>query len=81
LIAVPAAAAFLLVDIDAAYRPPYTVGAVNLVAFAVAVSMTLFTAPLGARIAHALDALVLRRVFAVFILIVALNMLRKAGGW
>ncbi|MFZ5961787.1 sulfite exporter TauE/SafE family protein [Thalassococcus sp. BH17M4-6] len=81
LIAVPSVAAFLLVEIDQPARPPFMLGAVNLAAFAIAVSMTLITAPLGARIAHALDALLLRRVFAVFVLIVALNMLRKAAGW
>ncbi|MBV2361417.1 sulfite exporter TauE/SafE family protein [Thalassococcus sp. CAU 1522] len=76
LIAIPSALAFLLMPVQAA--PPFTVGAVNLPAFAVSVSMTLVTAPLGARIAHALPADRLRRVFAVFILIVAVNMLRKA---
>ncbi|SNR61224.1 sulfite exporter TauE/SafE family protein [Puniceibacterium sediminis] len=78
LIAVPSVAAFLLVGVPEAARPPFMLGSVNLAAFAVAVSMTLITAPLGARLAHAMDALVLRRVFAVFILFVALNMLRKA---
>ncbi|KMK67952.1 sulfite exporter TauE/SafE family protein [Puniceibacterium sp. IMCC21224] len=78
VIAVPSVAAFLTVQIDPGARPPMTIGAVNFAAFAVAVSTTLVTAPIGAQIAHRLDALVLRRVFAVFILIVALNMLRKA---
>ncbi|MDU8912558.1 sulfite exporter TauE/SafE family protein [Aestuariicoccus sp. MJ-SS9] len=77
LIAVPSVAAFLLVDTGGASVPPGTVGAVNLPAFAVSVTMTLVTAPLGARLAHAMAPLVLRRAFAVFILIVALNMLRK----
>ncbi len=81
LIAVPSVAAFLLVEVPAAGRPPFMLGTVNLAAFAVAVSMTLVTAPLGARLAHALDAVLLRRIFAGFILLVALNMLRKAAGW
>ncbi|WP_146587733.1 sulfite exporter TauE/SafE family protein [Puniceibacterium confluentis] len=78
LIAVPSVAVFLLVGVPVEAQPPYMLGSVNLAAFAVAVSMTLITAPLGARLAHAMDAMVLRRVFAVFILFVALNMLRKA---
>ncbi|MDW4496644.1 sulfite exporter TauE/SafE family protein [Sulfitobacter sp. D35] len=81
LIAVPSVAGFLLAPIDPAYRPPFTLGSVNLVAFAVVISMTLMTTPLGARLAHAMDPTPLRRVFAVFLVLVALNMLRQALGW
>ena len=78
LIAVPSVAAFLLVPIPAEVRPPLTIGSVNLGAFAVAISMTLITAPMGAKLAHSVKDTTLRRSFAVFILIVAANMLRKA---
>ncbi|MGA9409999.1 MAG: sulfite exporter TauE/SafE family protein [Roseobacter sp.] len=78
LIAVPSVIGFFLVDIPQAVRPPFTIGSVNLAAFAIIVGMTLLTAPLGARLAHRLDPAVLRRVFAVFLLLVAANMLREA---
>lgn len=78
LIALPSVLAFLLVPVPEAVRPPLTLGSVNLGAFVIAISMTLLTAPLGARLAHALDEKTLRRSFAVFILVVAANMLRKA---
>ncbi|XDA96616.1 sulfite exporter TauE/SafE family protein [Sulfitobacter sp. LCG007] len=81
LIAVPSVAGFLLAPVDPAFRPPLTLGSVNFAAFAVVVAMTLLTAPLGARLAHATDAARLRRIFAVFLVLVALNMLRKAIGW
>ena len=81
LIAVPSVAGFLLLDIAAESRPPYTVGAVNLVAFGIVIAMTLITAPIGARLAHAMDPKPLKRVFAVFLTLIALNMLRKALGW
>ncbi|MCK0143775.1 sulfite exporter TauE/SafE family protein [Aliiroseovarius sp. F20344] len=81
LIAVPSVLGFLFVQIDPAARPPFTVGAVNLPAFALIVSMTLFTAPIGVKLAHAMDPKPLKRVFAVFLTLVALNMLRKALGW
>jgi len=77
LIAVPSVIAFLFVEIEAA-RPPLTVGAVNLVAFAITVVMTIITAPWGVRLAHAMDPQPLKRIFAVFLVLVALNMLRKA---
>ncbi|EEW26084.1 sulfite exporter TauE/SafE family protein [Rhodobacter ferrooxidans] len=79
IIALPSVLGFLLLDI--AVKPPFTVGAVNLPAFAVIIAMTLITTPLGVRLAHAMDPRPLKRAFAVFILVVALNMLRKAAGW
>ncbi|WP_372884671.1 sulfite exporter TauE/SafE family protein [Shimia sp.] len=78
LIAVPSVAGFLLLDISAPSRPPFTIGAVNVPAFLLVIAMTLLTAPLGVRIAHAMDPKPLKRVFAVFLTLVALNMLRKA---
>jgi len=78
IIALPSVIGFLFVDVTGA--PPYTLGAVNLPAFVLVIMMTIFTAPLGAKIAHALDPKPLKRVFGVFLTLVALNMLRKALG-
>lgn len=80
IIAVPSVLGFLMVGGDGPGRPPFTVGQVNLIAFAVVVAMTLITTPVGVRLAHAMDPKPLKRVFAVFIMIMALNMLRKAVG-
>jgi uncharacterized membrane protein YfcA len=80
-IAVPSVAGFLFLEIAPENRPPLTFGAVNLVAFVVVIAMTLITAPWGVRLAHAMDPKPLRRIFAVFITLVALNMLRKSLGW
>ena len=71
---------FLFLDIAPEHRPPLTIGAVNLVAFAIVVAMTMITAPWGVKLAHAMDPKPLKRVFAVFLTLVALNMLRKALG-
>lgn len=79
IIAVPSALGFLTMRIENA--PPLTLGAVNLPAFVVIVAMTLLTTPLGVRLAHAMDPKPLKRAFAVFLMVVALNMLRKAAGW
>ena len=80
LIAVPSVIAFLLVPGPATNPPPFTVGQVNLVAFALVVAMTSMTTPLGVALAHRMDPKPLKRVFAFFILIMALNMVRKAVG-
>ncbi len=75
LIAVPAVLGFLLVPATGA--PPYTLGAVNLPAFLLVIGTTLLTTPWGVRLAHAMDPKPLKRAFAVFLTLVALNMLRK----
>ena len=79
IIAVPSVAVFLFTPV--AVSPPLTIGAVNLVAFALVIAMTLITAPWGAALAHRMDAKPLKRVFGLFLCLVALNMLRKALGW
>jgi uncharacterized protein len=76
IIAVPSVAGFLFVDLPIV--PPFTIGAVNLVAFGLVIAMTLITAPLGAALAHRLDGARLRRFFGMFLLLIAANMLRRA---
>lgn len=79
IIALPSAVGFMFFDI--AVKPPFTVGAVNIPAFLLVIAMTLVTAPVGAHLAHRIDPAPLKRIFAVFITVVALNMLRKAAGY
>lgn len=55
--------------------PPGSLGFVYLPALAWTVLAGVMTAPLGARAAHVLPAVVLRRVFAVLLLLVAAKML------
>ncbi|MDQ2089204.1 sulfite exporter TauE/SafE family protein [Marimonas arenosa] len=79
IIAVPSVIGFLFLRIEDA--PPWTVGAVNLPAFAIVIAMTLITTPWGVKLAHAMDPKPLKRVFAAFLAVMAINMLRKALGW
>jgi uncharacterized protein len=79
VIAVPSVAGFLLLAVDQA--PPYTIGAINLPAFLLVIGTTYLGIPLGVRLAHAMNPKPLKRAFAVFLVLVALNMLRKAAGW
>ncbi len=79
MIAVPSAIGYLFLAVE--NPPPLTIGAVNLPAFAVIIAMTLITIPFGVRLAHAMDAKPLKRAFAIFVIVVALNMLRKVAGW
>lgn len=77
-ISVPSVLGFLALAVPAGAAPPLTVGAVNLPAFACVVAMTLVTAPVGAGLAHRTDPRRLRRIFALFLAVVAANMLREA---
>jgi uncharacterized membrane protein YfcA len=77
VIAVPAIIGFLFVDMNMDV-PPLTIGAVNLIAFVIIIAMTLVTAPWGVKLAHSMDAKPLKRAFGVFLVLVAVNMLRKA---
>ncbi len=67
--------AFWVSPADSAGIPPFTLGYVNVVAFFVVISMTLITAPMGARLAHRLNPKPLRWIFAGFLIIVASWML------
>ncbi|KIT15654.1 sulfite exporter TauE/SafE family protein [Jannaschia aquimarina] len=77
LIAVPSVLLFLILPTDVP-RPPLTLGLVNGPAFVLVIAMTFLTAPVGAGLAHRMNPGPLKKVFAVFLLLVALNMLRKA---
>jgi len=79
-IAVPSVLGFLMLELPEETRPPFTLGAVNGVAFVLIIAMTLITAPWGAALAHRLDARPLKRVFGVFLLAVAVNMIWEALG-
>ncbi len=75
-IALPSAIGFLFTPVAGA--PPCTVGAVNVPSFLIVIATTTITAPIGAALAHKLDPKKLKRVFAGFAFLVALNMLREA---
>ncbi len=71
LIAVPGALGFALMGLGESGLPPGSVGYVNLPAFAAIALVSVFTAPLGARLAHTLSELHLRRAFGVYLLLVS----------
>ena len=79
LIALPAVIGFLLLPVQD--PPPISIGAVNLPAFLLVIGTTILTTPYGVRLAHRLNPIPLKRIFAVFLVLVAANMLRKAAGW
>ena len=54
---------------------PWSIGYIDLAAFAGIAAMSVFTAPLGARLAHGLPPKLLKRAFALFLAAVSARML------
>lgn len=77
-IALPATLGFILTGWGREGLPPWSLGFVNAPGFVLLALLTTFTAPFGARLAHRLDRAMLRRAFAVFLALTALNLLREA---
>lgn len=77
-IALPAALGYAVAGWGRDGLPPWSLGFVSLPGFFIVAALTAITAPIGARLAHRLPQLSLKRAFAVFLAIVALNMLREA---
>jgi len=76
-IAVPAVVGFIAAGWNVAARPLYSFGYVSIPAAVLIFSMSIFTAPVGSKLAHMLDAGRLRRMFALFLFLTALRMLYK----
>ncbi|HKA13573.1 MAG TPA: sulfite exporter TauE/SafE family protein [Myxococcota bacterium] len=74
-IAVPGALGLALAGIGVPGRPTGCIGYLNVIGFALITPTTWLAAPLGARFAHAISPLMLRRGFALFLGLVALRML------
>jgi uncharacterized membrane protein YfcA len=78
-IAVPATIGFILSGWGVADRPFGSLGYVNGLGFALITLAAWPMVPLGAKLAHKMDATVLRRVFGICLALVAINMARKTG--
>ncbi len=78
VIGVPAALAMIVAGLGVEGRPPASLGYVNLAAVALILPLSVLCAPLGARIAHALEPVWIKRAFAAFLFITSLRMLWSA---
>ncbi|AEF56130.1 sulfite exporter TauE/SafE family protein [Marinomonas posidonica] len=75
IISLPAALTLLIVGQTPVGSPFGTVGLVNLIGVACIIPLTVFFAPVGAALAHRLDAAKLKKVFAVVLIITGMKML------
>lgn len=75
VIAIPAVIGFIWSGWSADLRPPYSIGYVSIPAAVLIFSVSVFTAPLGAKLAHSLNPANLKKAFALFLFITSLRML------
>lgn len=73
-IAIPGSIGYILTGLGAEALPPFSLGFINLLAFAAIAPLTMLFAPLGARIAHSVPQSTLKIAFGVFVLITAIRM-------
>lgn len=76
-LALAGTAGYIVTGLQATNLPPYSFGYVVLPAFAGIVVASVLFAPLGARLAHRLRPLALRRTFAAVLVVLGLNMLLR----
>lgn len=77
IIAVPATLGFIYAGWGVEGRPPFSLGYVSIPAALIIFSVTILTAPLGAKLAHAINPRALKLAFAVFLAITSIRMLMK----
>jgi uncharacterized membrane protein YfcA len=77
IISLPAAITMLTFGVTPSDAPFGTYGLVNLLGFVCIVPLTVIFAPMGAKLASIMDANLLKRVFAVVLLITGLRMLAQ----
>jgi uncharacterized protein len=77
VLALPAAIGFIVSGWDVPGRPPLSLGYVSLAAALIILPFTIGFAPLGARLAHALQPIWVKRAFALFLVLTAIKMIHS----
>ncbi|WP_337996809.1 sulfite exporter TauE/SafE family protein [Oleispirillum naphthae] len=74
IIGLPGTVGYIVSGLGDPHLPPFSLGYANLLGFALIVPTTMLTAPIGARIAHAIDPVLLRKAFAFFLFVTSCRM-------
>lgn len=77
-IAIPGTISNMIVGQGVENLPPGNIGYVNMIAALSIVSMSVITAPYGAKLAHSLDGAKLKRIFGVYLVITSAYVFYKA---
>ncbi len=78
LIAVPSAIGFAIIGLKEPGLPWGSLGYINIPAAIAIASMSILTAPYGVAVAHRMDPALLKRVFGVYLVFIAIVMFSKA---
>lgn len=78
VIGIPASLAMIVAGWDVPDRPVFSLGYVNLIAVGLILPLSIAFAPFGARIAHALEPVWIKRAFAVFLCLTSARMFYAA---
>ncbi len=78
VIAIPAALGFIVIGWSVQGLPPFSLGYINFLAWPLIIPASVLAAPWGARCAHSVSVDRLRRIFAGFLVFIALKMLWEA---
>ncbi|MES9980911.1 MAG: sulfite exporter TauE/SafE family protein [Candidatus Thiodiazotropha sp. 6PLUC5] len=76
-LALASTAGFIVTGLDETELPLHSIGYINLPAFSGVVAASFLFAPLGARLAHQLPEQLIKRLFALFLFVLALRMAFK----
>ncbi|MEY3552199.1 MAG: hypothetical protein RL735_547, partial [Pseudomonadota bacterium] len=81
LISIPGAIGYALAGLDKPHLPPLSLGFVSLIGIIAFAPVSVLTAPLGVRLAHALTKRKLELAFGIFLLLVSLRFLASILGF
>ena len=80
VIAIPGAIGFVVAGWGAPGLPPFSFGYVSWLGLVLIVPTAMITAPIGARLAHSINPRLLKRAFAVFLVLTSAHMLYSLLG-
>ena len=81
IISIPGAIGYLLAGMDKTGLPPGSIGYVSLVGLVLFAPVSVWTAPLGVKLAHALPKRTLERAFGIFLLLVSARFVSSIAGY
>lgn len=81
LISIPGAIGYMASGFDKAGLPPFSVGFVSLIGLVLFAPVSIFTAPLGVRLAHAMSKRTLEVAFGCFLLLVSVRFIISLLGF
>ena len=81
LISIPGAIGYVLAGWDKTGLPPVSLGFVSLVGLALFAPVSVWTAPLGVKLAHAMSKRALERAFGIFLLLVSARFVLSLAGY